>query len=92
MVVHSLLPLPDFLWVMEALYLVKTFNIEFSPDVHVLRHPESKKKMVFENWSVPTYVCVYKCNCVGNIQHFISPKLINIKTPNIMQQYLISVL
>ena len=51
-----LLPLPYYRKVMEVLFSVKIFDVEFSPDLNVLRSPESKK-VVFGNWSVRMYVC-----------------------------------
>ena len=56
-----LLPLPYYRKVMEVLFSVKIFDVEFSPDLYVLMSPESKK-VVFGNWSVSMYVCV--CVCV----------------------------
>ena len=56
-----LLPLPYYRKVMEVLFSVKIFDVEFSPDIHVLRSPESKK-VVFGNWSVRMYVCVCVCD------------------------------
>ena len=50
-----LLPLPDYCKVMEALFSVKIFSIEFSPDLHVLSSPEFKKvisKIVLVNYLV----------------------------------------
>ena len=49
--------LPDYRQVMEVLFSVKIFDVEFSHDLYVLRSPESKK-VVFGNWSVRMYVCV----------------------------------
>ena len=49
--------------VMEVLFSVKIFDVEFSPVLYVLRSPESKK-VVFGNWSVRMYVCVCVCVCV----------------------------
>ena len=46
---------------MEVLF--KISDVEFSPDLYVLRSPESKK-VVFGNWSVRMYVCVCVCVCV----------------------------
>ena len=46
-----LLPLPYYRKVMEVLFSVKIFDVEFSPDLNVLRSPESKK-VVFGNFSV----------------------------------------
>ena len=59
--VYFLLPLPYYRKVMEVLFSVKIFDGEFSPDLYVLRSPESKK-VVFENWSVRMYVCVCVCD------------------------------
>ena len=55
-----LLPLPYYRKVMEVLFSVKIFDVEFSPDLYVLRSPESKK-VVSGNWSVRMYVCVCVC-------------------------------
>ena len=63
-------PVLDCHYEMDVLYLVKIFDAEFSSDLYILRLPELKK-VVFENWSVLAYVC----NCVGNIQSFMSLKL-----------------
>ena len=63
---HFLLPLPYYRKVMEVLFSVKIFDVEFSPDLYVLRSPESKK-VVFGNWSVRMYVCVCVCDCKVNI-------------------------
>ena len=59
-----LLPLSYYLKVMEASFSVKISNVEFSPNLYILRSPESKK-MVFGNWSVRMYACVcaYACVC-----------------------------
>ena len=46
---------------MEVLF--KISDVEFSPDLYVLRSPESKK-VVFRNWSVRMYVRIYVCVCV----------------------------
>ena len=49
-----------FFWInylMEVLFSVKIFDVEFSPDLYVLRSPEYKK-VVFGNWSVRMYVGV----------------------------------
>ena len=70
---------------MEVLYSVKSFNFEFSHDLYVLRSPEFKK-LFFENCSARMYACCV-CDCVGNIQRFIPPKLIEIETPNFYTQY-----
>ena len=43
---------------MEQLFSVKVFDVEFSPDVYILKYPESKKE-VFGNWSV--HISVYDC-------------------------------
>ena len=48
--------------VMEVLFSVKIFDVEFSPDLYVFRSPESKK-VVFGIWSVRMYVCMYVCVC-----------------------------
>ena len=48
---------PYYSTVMEVLFSVKIFDVEFSPDLYVLRSPESKN-VVFGNWSVRKYVCV----------------------------------
>ena len=48
--------LPYYRKVMEVLFSVKIFDVEFSPDLYVLRSPESKK-VAFGNWSVRMYVC-----------------------------------
>ena len=42
---------------MEVLFSVKILDVDFLPDLYVLRSPETKK-VVFENWSVRMYVCV----------------------------------
>ena len=47
---------------MEALFPVKIFDVEFSPDLYVLRSPESKK-VVFGNWSA----CMYACVCIFSV-------------------------
>ena len=52
-----LLPLPDYRSVMEVLFSVKIFAVEFSPDLCVLRSHESKK-VVFGNWSVRMGICM----------------------------------
>ena len=59
------------------------FDLEFSPDLHVLRSPESKK-VDFRNWSVCVYVCVcmYVCRCVRNLLTTVSPKQKEIELPN----------
>ena len=44
---------------MKVLFSVKIFDFEFLLDLHVLRSPEIKK-IIFRNWSVPIYVCVYR--------------------------------
>ena len=62
--IRFLLPLPYYHKVMEVLCSVKIFDVEFSPDLYVLRSPESKN-VVFGNWSVRMYVCV--CDCKVNI-------------------------
>ena len=36
---------------MQVLFSVKTFDVEFLPDLYVLRPPEAKK-VVFKNWCV----------------------------------------
>ena len=41
---------------MQVLFSVKTFDVEFLPDLYVLRPPESKK-VFFGNWSVRMNVC-----------------------------------
>ena len=46
-----LLKLPDYSQVMEVLLSVKTFDVEFSSDLYVMRSPESKK-VDFGDWSV----------------------------------------
>ena len=56
-----LLPLPYYRKAMEVLFSVKIFDVEFSPDLCVLRSTESKK-VVFRNWSVRMYVCVCVCD------------------------------
>ena len=61
-----LLPLPDYRYAMDVLFSVKIFDIEFSPDLHVLRSPESKK-VVFVNWSGRMCVCVCVCDSKVNI-------------------------
>ena len=43
-----LLPLPYYRTVMEVLFSAKIFDVEFSPDLYVLRSPESKN-VVFGN-------------------------------------------
>ena len=43
--------------VIFALFSIKFFDVEFSPNPYVLRSPESKK-LDFGNWSVCMYVCV----------------------------------
>ena len=52
-----LLPLPYYRKLMEVLFSVKIFDVEFSPDLYVLRSAESKK-VVFRNWSEHMYMCV----------------------------------
>ena len=61
-----LLPLPDYHKVMELLFSNNFFSVEFSPDLHVLRYPLSKK-VNFENPCVRTYagVCVCECESEG---------------------------
>ena len=54
---HFLLSLFDYRWEMKALFSVKIFNVEFSPDLYVLRTSESKKE-VFGNRSARMYVCL----------------------------------
>ena len=47
---------------MKALFTVKIFDVEFSPNLYVLRSPESekkKKKTVFGSWSVRMYASVW---------------------------------
>ena len=66
------LPITEYHYIIETLSLVKTFNIEVLPDLHVLRTPEFKK------WFQKNTTCV--CDCVGNLQ-----KLIKIETPNYTQ-------
>ena len=39
-----LLPLPYYRKVMEVLFSVKIFDVEFTPDLYVVRFPESQKK------------------------------------------------
>ena len=53
-----LLPLPYYREVMEVLFSVKIFDIEYKPDLYVLRSPQSKK-VVFGNLSVRLYACVW---------------------------------
>ena len=43
-------------------FSVKIFDIEFSPDLYVLKSLEPQK-VVFENWSKRMYVC----DCVSNV-------------------------
>ena len=69
--------------VMAIKFSVKIFDIEFSADLYILRSPESKK-VVLGNWSIRMYVCAYVYDSVGSIQHFISPKLITLKTQNFL--------
>ena len=65
-------------WVMQALHSVKIFYVEFH-FLYVLRSLASKKK---EKWFWKTVLC--GCDCVRNIQRFISQKLIKLETPNFM--------
>ena len=58
-----LFPLPYYRKVMEVLFSVKIFDVEFLPDLYVLKSPESKK-VVFRNSSVRMYVRVRVCVCV----------------------------
>ena len=53
-----LLPLPDCRNVMEALISTEIFDIEFSPELHVLKFVESKK-VFFKNLSVRIYVTLW---------------------------------
>ena len=53
-----LLPLPDYRYAMDVLFSVKIFDIEFSPDLHVLRSPESKKTGFWKLVCAYVYVCV----------------------------------
>ena len=54
-----LLPLPDYRYAMDVLFSVKIFDIEFSPDLHVLRSPESKKVVLEIGLCVCICVHVY---------------------------------
>ena len=38
-----LFPLPDYCKLMKVLFSIKIFNVEFSPELYVLRSTESKK-------------------------------------------------
>ena len=64
-VVFILLPLHVGSKLMEVLFSVRIFDVEFSSDLYVLRSPNSKK-VAFGNWSVRMYVCV-RCDCQLNI-------------------------
>ena len=52
-VIKLLLPSPYYRKVMEVLFSVKIFYVEFSPDLYVLNPPELKK------WFLETGLCVY---------------------------------
>ena len=56
---HFLLPLSYYCKVMEALFPIKIFDVEFLPNLYVLKSSKSKK-VVFGNLSVHMYVC--DCN------------------------------
>ena len=64
---------------MEVFCSVKVFDIKYSPDLYVFRSPESKR-MVLENW----FVRMYMCDFMGNIQLYISRKLIKTETPTLI--------
>ena len=70
-IITSITRLP--LRIMEVLFSVKIFDIEFSPDLHILRFPECKNGD-FENWSVRMRVHVYICVCVAIRGTFITFK------------------
>ena len=57
------LPITEYHYIIETLSLVKTFNIEVLPDLHVLRTPESKKMFL----EVNLCVCMCVCDYMGNI-------------------------
>ena len=61
-----LLPLAYCRKVMEVLFSVKIFDVEFPPDLYVLRSTESKK-VVFGQ-CVRVYVCVSACLSVLYLQ------------------------
>ena len=58
-----LLPIPYYSKVMEVLFSVKIFDVEFSPDLYILKSPQFKK-VVFGNWSVRMCACVCVRMCV----------------------------
>ena len=69
---------------MEVLYLVKIFDIEFSPNLRALRSSESRKWFLKIGLCVLVcvYVRTYECGCMENIQLFMYPNLIKIETAN----------
>ena len=61
-VVPFLLSLPTTVRETEILFEIKIFDVEFLPDLYVLRSPGSKK-VVYGNWPV----CICACDSVVDI-------------------------
>ena len=61
-----LLTLPYYRKLKEVLLSVTIFDVEFLPDLYILRSPESKK-MLSGNGSQRMYLCVFVFDCAVNI-------------------------
>ena len=76
----TILLLPDYRYLTQRLFPVKIVDIEFSPDVFVLRSPEYKKSIFWNFLCANKCLRLYESYSVENIQLFMSQKLINKET------------